>query len=309
MSVPEILEAVLKDNGLGRDDYELALVGSYADRGARLPVPRERPRLHLALDGARGHLLLLRARRATARSSSSATTRSSHERSLGTPVRYYPPRGGDVTAGESFRTFTLPAHRAPGERASSRTTTTPSPTLDVSGTAPVSQRRRSARSASTARASSRRTRASASRSSAPRSSCARAGRLPRRRHARSTCARATPSSSRSTRARAFNAKYLADRASSTAATRPSRTPSSASSSDLDARRRVPRRGHGHPGEDAVPRRARDAVAAHLRLRERRRRRPRRQRIRADRRPRAATRSSSSSTRATSRTARPRRGSA
>ena len=67
--------------------------------------------------------------------------------------------------------------------------------------------------------------------------------------------------------------------------------------------RLSRRGHGHPGEDAVPRRARDAVAAHLRLRERhrRRRRPTANTRRST--TRAATRSSSSSTRATSRTAR------
>ena len=60
MSVMDVIAAVLEENGVDRRTR--CALGAARGRGAHLPVPRERSGLHLAVDGAGGHLLLLRAR-------------------------------------------------------------------------------------------------------------------------------------------------------------------------------------------------------------------------------------------------------
>ena len=102
-----------RTGGLKRDDYSLQLTRQLPAGGARLPVPRERLRLPLAVDGARGPLLLLRAgrRRRAARHRRRPTF---HEPSRPEPVRFFrvsgAGAGGSTGSGRSpASTRALPA--------------------------------------------------------------------------------------------------------------------------------------------------------------------------------------------------------
>ena len=250
------------------DDYALQLTGVLRARGARLPVPRERLRFPLALDGAP---------RACTISSSTATTK---EKLVITDAKTLADR-----LAEQSRPLLPGARRATlgrrGARDVPRATRRRCPRAcelkDYDYTQadarrlrrrPPSRRTGSARSACTARASSRPTTRSASPSSAPRSS-----------------SRGRSSTTASGHACTLRAGYHVHARGAPDATLQRRSTSSTevehfgnlvgNSPDLAKRHRdlvpgrLPLRGHGDPGEGAVPAGAQDAVAAHLRLRERR----------------------------------------
>ncbi len=135
-SVPDVIKLVLEENGIGTRCR--APPRQLRGRGAHLPVPRERLRLHLALDGARGHLyyfehtedgekLILR------------DDKSYPAEALGAPVRYYPQTGRGPQR-RRRRSAPSPAGTGRCRRGcSSRTTTMSGRSFPLAGTAPVSQ--------------------------------------------------------------------------------------------------------------------------------------------------------------------------
>jgi type VI secretion system secreted protein VgrG len=134
-TVPEVIEAVLQDNGLTGDDYELRL-GAYEIeehicqyRESDLDfisrwMEREGIFYYFEHGEDREKLIL--------------SDSISYDKSpINQPVRYYPQAGGDTSAGASLRSFkanhaTLPAKVMLKDYDYAR------PKLDVSGTAPVS---------------------------------------------------------------------------------------------------------------------------------------------------------------------------
>ncbi len=135
MSLPEIIEAVLGDNALSGDDYELRL-GKYAKEEhvcqyresdlAFLSRWMEREGIYYFFEHTEdGEKLIL------------CDDKSYDKDPIGTPVRYHPQAGGDMSAGASFRSFrcrhsTLPANVKLKDYDYAK------PNLDVCGLAPVS---------------------------------------------------------------------------------------------------------------------------------------------------------------------------
>lgn len=135
MSLPEILEAVLGDNALSGDDYELRL-GSYPKEEhvcqyresdlAFLSRWMEREGIYYFFEHSdEGEKLII------------CDDKSYDKDPVGTPVRYHPQAGGDMSAGASFRSFrcryaTLPATVKLKDYDYAK------PNLDVSAVAPVS---------------------------------------------------------------------------------------------------------------------------------------------------------------------------
>ena len=135
MSLPEIIEAVLGDNALSSDDYELRLgkypkeehVCQYRESDlAFLSRWLEREGIYYFFEHSDdGEKLIL------------CDDKSYDKDPIGTPVRYHPQAGGDMSAGASFRSFrcrhaTLPATVKLKDYDYAK------PNLDVSGVAPVS---------------------------------------------------------------------------------------------------------------------------------------------------------------------------
>jgi type VI secretion system secreted protein VgrG len=134
-SIPEVIEAVLQDNGLSGDDYELRLGGYEVEehicqyRESDLDfISRwmEREGIYYFFEHGDDREKLILA------------DNLSYEKSLlSQPVRYYPQAGADSSAGASLRSFkashaTLPAKVMLKDYDYAR------PKLDVSGIAPVS---------------------------------------------------------------------------------------------------------------------------------------------------------------------------
>jgi len=112
-SVPEIIEALLTESGLGADDYRLSLWGSYAklehvcqyresnyDFIARL-AEREGIYFYFEQDAEREILVF-------------TDTRAVHKPLAPLPVKYYAAPLGDVSGGESLRTFRCKSNALPG---------------------------------------------------------------------------------------------------------------------------------------------------------------------------------------------------
>jgi type VI secretion system secreted protein VgrG len=135
MSIPEIIEAVLGENVLSGDDYELRL-GTYAKEEhvcqyresdlAFLSRWMEREGIYYFFEHSdEGEKLII------------CDDKSYDKDVIGTPVRYHPQAGGDMSAGASFRSFrcryaTLPATVKLKDYDYAK------PNLDVSGVASVS---------------------------------------------------------------------------------------------------------------------------------------------------------------------------
>ncbi len=247
-------------------------------RGARLPVPRERSRLHLAVDGAGGHLLLLRAqrRRREARPHGQERLRqgrAGHAGAVLAPARAGPQRGAALPR------LHVPADHPAGQRAPQglrlRQAQPQRPRHRRGGV----QRRR--RGEPLRRALLQPLGGRAPRPDPRRGAARPAGRLPRRRQPHA------PPAGLHLRARRPPLPQLQHQVPDRRGAplrQPGRDPGRLPRDDeARARRGVRRRGRRHPGQGPVPRREPHAVAAHLRLRERRRRRARRERVRADRR--------------------------
>lgn len=134
-SIPEIIEAILKESGLGADDYRLSLWGSYSkldhvcqyresnhDFIARLA---EREGIYYYFEqGLERELIVF------------TDTRAVHKPLAPLPVKYYPAPLGDVSAGESLRMFKCRSNALPGRvRVSDYNYLKPS--LEVTGSAPL----------------------------------------------------------------------------------------------------------------------------------------------------------------------------
>lgn len=112
-SIPEIIEALLKESGLSADDYRLSLWGSYPklehvcqyresnyDFIARLA---EREGIYFYFEQGLAQEVVV-----------FTDTRAVHKPLSPLPVKYYPAPLGDVSAGESLRTFKCRSNQLPG---------------------------------------------------------------------------------------------------------------------------------------------------------------------------------------------------
>lgn len=134
-SIPTIIEAVLKDSGLSGSDYRLSLWQSYATlehvcqyRESNLAfISRlmEREGMYYYFEqGAEREVLVI------------TDTRSAHAPLVSAPARYFAAPVGDVTAGETLRSFRCKSQALPA-KVSLKDYNYLKPSLDVSGSAPV----------------------------------------------------------------------------------------------------------------------------------------------------------------------------
>ncbi len=135
MSIPEIIEAVLGDNALSGDDYELRL-GNYA-KEEHVCQYRESDLAFLSRWMEREGIFYYFEHTEDGEKLIICDDKSYDQDPIGTPVRFHPHLGGDGSAGASFRSFrcrhaTLPASVKLKDYDYAK------PNLDVSGTAPVS---------------------------------------------------------------------------------------------------------------------------------------------------------------------------
>lgn len=135
MSIPEIIEAVLGDNALSGDDYELRL-GSYP-KEEHVCQYRESDLAFLSRWMEREGIFYFFEHSDDGEKLIICDDKSYDKDPIGTPVRYHPQSGGDMSAGASFRSFrcrhaTLPA------TVKLKDYDYGNPNLDVSGVAPVS---------------------------------------------------------------------------------------------------------------------------------------------------------------------------
>ena len=136
-SITDIIKKTLEDGGLTSSRLQPAAHRAVPARGARLPVPREQLRLHLALDGARGALLLLRAGRRRREAHHHRPQVCAREpRGCARALLRALGRGGPPY--ECLQTFVC-RHRTLPASVRIKDYDYASPSLDVSGTAPVSK--------------------------------------------------------------------------------------------------------------------------------------------------------------------------
>jgi len=132
-SIPEIIEALLKEGGLGADDYRLSLWNDYPklehvcqyresnfDFIARLA---EREGIYFYFEQGEGRELVV-----------FTDTRAAHKALAPKPVKYYPAPLGDVSAGESIRSYRCRSNALPG-RVKVTDYNYLKPSLEVKGTA------------------------------------------------------------------------------------------------------------------------------------------------------------------------------
>jgi len=135
-SVPDIIEALLKEGGLGANDYRVALWNDYPklehvcqyresnhDFIARLA---EREGIYFYFEQSEEREVLV-----------FTDTRAAHKMLAPKPVRYYPAPVGDVSAGESLRSFRCRSNALPG-RVQVRDYNYLKPSLEVKGSADLS---------------------------------------------------------------------------------------------------------------------------------------------------------------------------
>lgn len=135
MSIPEIIEAVLGDNSLSGDDYELRL-GSYP-KEEHVSQYRESDLAFLSRWMEREGIFYYFEHTEDGEKLILCDDKSYDKDPIGLPVRFHPQMGGDSSAGASFRSFrcrhaTLPAAVKLKDYDYAK------PNLDVSGVAPVS---------------------------------------------------------------------------------------------------------------------------------------------------------------------------
>ncbi len=135
-SIPEIFEALLKEGGLGADDYRLSLWNDYSklehvcqyresnyDFIARLA---EREGIYFYFEQGEGREVLV-----------FTDTRSAHKKLGAKPVKYFAAPPGDVSAGESLRSFRCRSNALPG-RVKVADYNYLKPSLEVTGSADLS---------------------------------------------------------------------------------------------------------------------------------------------------------------------------
>jgi type VI secretion system secreted protein VgrG len=138
MNVPAIIEEVLQDSGFTTDDYRLEIdAGKYAEEEHVCQYQEsnfdflsrwmEREGLYYFFEQGDDHETLI-----------IADKKSAHDHLRKIPFRYHPVAGGDVTAGEHFDSFTS-RHVSLPATVRMRDYDYLKPSLDVSGTASVSQ--------------------------------------------------------------------------------------------------------------------------------------------------------------------------
>lgn len=134
-SIPDIIKAVLEDNGLTSDDFELRLSGYATEEHvcqyresdlAFISRWMEREGIFYYFEHTEdGEKLIL------------TDKKSYPDEPLGKPIRYFPQTGGDLSAGASFRTFRA-RHQSLPAVVKLKDYDYAKPNLDVSGQADVS---------------------------------------------------------------------------------------------------------------------------------------------------------------------------
>ncbi|MDC0742488.1 type VI secretion system Vgr family protein [Polyangium mundeleinium] len=135
-SIPDIIEALLKEGGLGANDYRISLWNEYTklehvcqyresnyDFIARLA---EREGIYFYFEQGEDHEVLV-----------FTDTRSAHKKLAPKPVKYFPAPPGDVSAGESIRSFRCRSNALPG-RVKVTDYNYLKPSLEVKGSAELS---------------------------------------------------------------------------------------------------------------------------------------------------------------------------
>ncbi|MDC3962176.1 type VI secretion system Vgr family protein [Polyangium jinanense] len=135
-SIPEIIEAILKEGGLGSNDYRISLWNEYPklehvcqyresnyDFIARLA---EREGMYFYFEQSEDREILV-----------FTDTRSAHKKLAPKPVKYFPAPPGDVSAGESIRSFRCRSNALPG-RVKVTDYNYLKPSLEVKGSAELS---------------------------------------------------------------------------------------------------------------------------------------------------------------------------
>ncbi|MDI3286886.1 type VI secretion system tip protein TssI/VgrG [Polyangium sp. 15x6] len=135
-SIPDIIEAILKEGGLGSNDYRISLWNDYPklehvcqyresnyDFIARLA---EREGIYFYFEQGEDREVLV-----------FTDTRSAHKKLAPKPVKYFPAPPGDVSAGESIRSFRCRSNALPG-RVKVTDYNYLKPSLEVKGTAELS---------------------------------------------------------------------------------------------------------------------------------------------------------------------------
>jgi len=135
-SIPDIIEAILKEGGLGANDYRVALWNDYPklehvcqyresnyDFIARLA---EREGIYFYFEQSEEREVLV-----------FTDTRAAHKTLAPKPVKYFPAPTGDISAGESLRSFRCRSNALPG-RVQVRDYNYLKPSLEVKGSAELS---------------------------------------------------------------------------------------------------------------------------------------------------------------------------
>lgn len=135
MSVPDIIESILSDNGFGGDDYELRL-GSY-DTEEHITQYRESDLDFISRWMEREGIYYYFVHSEDGEKLILADDKTYEEDALGTPISYFPQLGHDRSAGASFRSF-VARHRTLPSSVKLKDYDYARPNLAISGSASVS---------------------------------------------------------------------------------------------------------------------------------------------------------------------------